>query len=87
MPDAFIWYHAGDTLEPDLPDWIDQVGETTGIRGRLFVRRENDRTTFMEIYSAVSGAMIERIESMAAQQPVFEGIDRRCESFTKVPRR
>jgi len=84
MPDAFIWYHADKNMESDLLGWIDEVEAETGVRGRLYIRIEKDKTTFMESYPDVSRATIDRIEKLAAASPVFQSIDRRCESFVKI---
>lgn len=88
MPDAFIWYHADDKQEPDLMNWLDEVELQAGIRGKLYIRKAsekvNDKTTFMETYGDVSSATIKRIEKLAAQQSLFKGIDRHCESFVEI---
>jgi len=54
------------------------------VRGKLYIRNEKDRTTFMESYADVSRATINRIEKLAASSPVFQDIDRRCESFIQI---
>jgi len=84
MPDAFIWYHADKNMESDLQHWIDEVEAGAGVRGRLYIRIEKDKTTFMESYADISRATIERIEKLAASSPVFQDIDRRCESFIQI---
>ncbi len=84
MPDAFIWYHADKNKESDLHHWIDDVESEAGVRGRLYIRTEKDQTTFMESYPDVSRATIDRIEKLAAASPVFQDIDRRCESFIQI---
>ncbi len=84
MPDAFIWYHANENIEPELLDWLAQVEEKADVRGKLFIRKEDDKTTFMETYTNVSRATINRIEKMAASQPIFNDIHRQCESFVEV---
>ncbi|MDX8405873.1 MAG: DUF4936 family protein [Mariprofundus sp.] len=84
MPDAFIWYHAEQAAEPALVEWLHAVETNTGIRGKLFMRRQHDKTTFMESYADVSAETMARIEKLAAQQAVFADISRRCESFTPV---
>ncbi|MDQ7000315.1 MAG: hypothetical protein Q9M12_05455 [Mariprofundus sp.] len=84
MPDAFVWYHAGEKQEPDLLNWLDTVEQQAGVRGKLFIRKTNGNTTFMETYSDVSRATIDRIEKLAASSPLFERIDRRCESFVEI---
>jgi len=84
MPDAFIWYHADESLEPELLNWITRVEEQAGVRGKLLVRIENNETTFMETYSNISRATINRIEKLANAQPVFDGINRRCENFVEI---
>lgn len=84
MPDAFIWYHAEDKQEPDLINWINSVEQEAGVRGKLFIRKTSDKTTFMETYCNVSQATINRIEKLAASSPLFENTERRCESFVEV---
>ncbi|MDX8405023.1 MAG: hypothetical protein R8K50_02615, partial [Mariprofundus sp.] len=84
MPDAFIWYHAEQAAQPALVAWLQMVETNTGIRGKLFMRHQHDKTTFMESYADVSTETMARIEKLAAQQAVFAGINRRCESFTPV---
>ncbi|PIP02032.1 MAG: hypothetical protein COW18_11955 [Zetaproteobacteria bacterium CG12_big_fil_rev_8_21_14_0_65_54_13] len=84
MPDAFIWYHADDTQEPALLKWLDEVEASAGVRGKLYLRKQDDKTTFMEAYTEVSAATIRRIERLAKKQPVFEHIARRCESFIEI---
>ncbi len=84
MPDVFIWYHADQQLEPALTDWIDCVETEAGVRGKLFIRIEQNQTTFMETYADVSRATIERIEKLAATQACFKGVQRRCESFIEI---
>jgi len=84
MPDAFIWYHADEKLESKLMEWIDEAEEHAGVRGSLLVRKENEQTTFMETYSDVSSATITRIEALAAKNPLFKNLTRRCESFQRV---
>lgn len=84
MPDAFIWYHADKNMEPDLQHWIDAVEDEAGVRGKLYIRTHQDETTFMESYNDVSRATIDRIEKLAASRPLFENINRRCESFIQI---
>jgi len=88
MPDAFIWYHSNANIEPELLSWIEQVEDTAGVRGKLFIRKDgqgdNDIITFMETYADVSRATINRIEKLAAKQPLFKDINRRCESFVEI---
>ena len=81
MPDAFIWYRASENLEPELQHWLDQVHDHAGVRGKLFVRKDENTSTFMETYADVSSATITRIEKLATNAPLFDNIDRRCESF------
>jgi len=84
MPDAFIWYHADERMEPALVDWLVTVEEQADVRGKLFIRKEQDKTTFMETYTDVSRATINRIEKLASNQPLFKDIHRQCESFVEV---
>jgi len=84
MPDAFIWYHANEKQEPELLNWLDQVEQQAGVRGKLFIRKADDKTTFMETYADVSSATISRIEKLAAKYVLFDTIERRCESFVAI---
>ncbi|MDQ6996176.1 MAG: hypothetical protein Q9M82_01795 [Mariprofundus sp.] len=84
MPEAFIWYHADENMEPAFIEWLEQVEEQADVRGKLFIRKENDKTTFLETYTDVSRATINRIEKMAVAQPIFNDIHRQCESFVEV---
>jgi len=84
MPDAFIWYHANEDKEPELLDWLEHVHTQADVRGKLFIRKDEKTTTFMETYADVSSATIRRIEKLAANTPLFENTDRRCESFIEV---
>lgn len=84
MPDAFVWYHANAELEPALLSWIDIVEAQAGVRGKLYLRKENEKVTFMECYSDVSRATILRIEQLAASNELFAGVTRRCESFVRL---
>jgi len=84
MPDAFVWYHTDENKEPELLHWLDKVHEQADVHGKLFIRKEQDKTTFMEAYNNVSTATINRIEKMAANQVLFQDIHRQCESFVEV---
>ncbi|MDQ6981715.1 MAG: DUF4936 family protein [Mariprofundus sp.] len=84
MPDAFIWYHADEKDESKLINWLATVEQQAGVQGKLFVRKADNNTTFMEIYSDVSQATIDRIEKLAASTPLFEAIERRCENFVEI---
>jgi len=84
MPDAFIWYHANENMEPELLQWLTQVEKEADVRGKLFIRKENDKNTFMETYTDVSSATINRIEKMAGRHHLFKGIHRQCESFIEI---
>jgi len=84
MPDAFIWYHADEKMEPALLEWMDTVQEKADVRGNLYIRKQDDKTTFMETYRDVSSATIKRIESMADKHAIFDRVERRCESFVEI---
>ena len=84
MPDAFIWYHADQSRESELQQWMQKVEDQAGIKGDLYIRIDQEKSTFMETYHDVSRATIERIETLAAGHPVFDGIERRCESFIHI---
>jgi hypothetical protein len=82
---AFIWYHADEVLSETLQTWVDQTGRLLGIPSKLMLRRQPEKTTFMEIYELAgdSKAMLETIEANAAQQPWFAQLHspRRAEVF------
>jgi len=87
---AFIWYHADTQLVDVLHAWVSKMGESEGISSRLMVRRQAERTTFMEIYE-VSGSLdmedvVESIERNAATQPWFTQLygPRKAEIFVEV---
>ena len=87
MPDnqcAFIWYNADELEMDDLKAWLKLVKNKTGQNGRLYVRRKEGKTTFMESYSNLSEATATAIERLAATHPPFQGIERRCESFLRI---
>lgn len=85
MPELFIWYHAAAGIENELRQWLDHL-KAQGIRGRLLVRHEEGRTTFMEVYAAVDTDMLATIESQARQQTWYHALQspRRCESFREI---
>jgi len=87
MPDAFIWYRASDGIKTKLMHWLDEVHAQTNVRGKLFVRNDQHATTFMETYANISSATTQHIEQLAANNPLFENIDRRCESFVEISKR
>jgi len=81
---AFIWYHTDVGLQETVLDWQTELAETLGIHGRLLIRNDSGKTTFMEIYEHVESPLVENIEALAKQMPFFIGIERRCESFIEV---
>jgi len=85
MPDLFIWYHAPAGIEPELRQWLGRL-KTQGIHGRLFVRHEKERTTFMEMYAAADANMLAAIESQARGQAWHHALQspRRCECFKEI---
>ncbi|MDQ7011318.1 MAG: DUF4936 family protein, partial [Mariprofundaceae bacterium] len=86
MPELFIWYHAPADIENELRQWLSHLKAQQGIRGRLFVRHEKERTTFMEVYTAADADMLATIESQARQQTWYHALQspRRCESFKEI---
>jgi len=87
MPDklsSFIWYNADHLNMGDLKAWLELVKQQTGQSGELYVRRKDGKTTYMETYSNVSEAESSAIEHLAASHPLFDSIDRRCESFKRI---
>jgi len=85
---AFIWYHAEAELEAELQRWVRQTGHGLSIGARLMIRRQADRTTFMEIYELPADcdpdSFVMQIEQQAGRQPWFERLQspRRAELFT-----
>jgi hypothetical protein len=88
MPDTslYIWYHADPDLEPELRNWIVQVGDVLGYGGSLFRRDTPGKTTFMEVYEHVTPEAAARIENLAAGQSWITKLHspRRCEAFMPV---
>ena len=88
---AFIWYHADTRLAHTLQAWVEQTGQSLGIPAKIMVRRQAERTTFMEIYEAAGNQhmedVVEIIEAHAAAQPWFARLQspRRAEIFSEVP--
>jgi len=91
FPHLFIWYLAPEAIEPVLRQWLKEVEQQLGIRGRLFVRRDtssdgNPRTTFMETYHHVDEPFVAELETLAARQPWIGQLlsPRRCEAFNRI---
>jgi len=88
MPDKqsslFIWYNANELVMDELKAWLKLVKQETGLKGKLYVRRKDGITTYMETYKRVSGAEAIAIEDLAATCSLFTNIDRRCESFHRI---
>jgi len=88
---AFIWYHADARLTDTLQTWVEQTGKALGIPSRLMVRRQDDRTTFMEIYESTGTkdmhAIVESVEASAAQQDWSAELhsQRKAEVFSGIP--
>jgi hypothetical protein len=80
----FIWYHAEPDSETGFRQWLGDLSEKTGIRGELFVRHAEGKTTFMETYENIEYGALETIEGLAAEQACFESVQRRCEAFERV---
>jgi hypothetical protein len=96
MPDgkqqaAFIWYHADASLTDALQTWVEQTGKALAIPSRLMVRRQDDRTTFMEIYESTGEedmeAIVASVEASAAMQAWFVKLhsQRKAEIFSAIP--
>lgn len=86
---AFIWYHADAALTEELQAWVNHIGRTQKIRGRLMIREQRDKTTFMEIYEPGAGDIeptLAAIEADAARQPWFNQLQspRRTEVFSEI---
>lgn len=83
---AFVWYHAEAALQPMLLDWLQRVENRIGIRGKLFLRRTEQKTTFMEVYDSVESGTLAQIEELAGQQPWIDELQspRRAECFNRV---
>jgi len=90
MQSAFIWYHADAQLADVLQTWVGQTGKVLGIPSRLMVRRQPDRTTFMEIYESTGSldmeAIVRTVEASAANQPWFVELHspRKAEVFAEI---
>ncbi|ATX82566.1 hypothetical protein Ga0123462_1717 [Mariprofundus ferrinatatus] len=87
MPESqstFIWYHAENLNMSEMKKWLKLVKEQTGAECRLYVRRKEGKTTFMESYADISPATTMAIEGLAAAHPLFNGISRRAESFLRI---
>jgi len=80
----FIWYNANELVMDELKAWLKLVKQQTGLKGKLYVRRKDGRTTYMETYKHVSGAAAIAIEDLAASCSLFTNIERRCESFHRI---
>jgi len=80
----FIWYHANQADKMLFQQWLSFVRMELGIQGELFRRDQDGKTTFMEVFEAVDSGQQQKIEHMAMQQPCFQGIQRRCEAFTRT---
>jgi len=88
MPSAFIWYHADALLAAQLSDWVHEISKKTGLEGRLLMRDEDGKTTFMEIYPDAGAAAIAGIEKIAATRDWFTQLEspRRAEIFSEISR-
>ncbi|MDX8392355.1 MAG: DUF4936 family protein [Mariprofundaceae bacterium] len=85
-PCAFIWYHADAKLAGQLSDWVRETSDALGISGRLLIRQQTNKTTFMEIYPSIDETSIERIEKAAAAQSWFAQLTspRQAEVFKDI---
>ena len=84
-PDSlFVWYHAEPDSEAGIKQWLSDIFKETGIRGVLFVRHAEDKTTFMEIYENIGYGALETIEALATGQACFESVQRQCEAFERI---
>jgi len=83
---AFIWYHADARLAGQLSDWVQGISSELDIDGRLLVRQQNDKTTFMEIYPVIEKETLAHIEHMAAKQHWFAQLlsPRQAELFAEI---
>ena len=91
FPHLFVWYIAPDAIEPVLRQWLGEVETQLGVRGELFLRRDQDRdgnprTTFMETYREVDESFIASLEALANAQPWQQQLlsPRRCEAFDRI---
>ncbi len=80
----FIWYHAAPDSVPLIKQWLEHLFQTTGIRGSLFVRHTDAKSTFMETYENIEYKALKKIEDLAVKQPCFKTVQRQCESFEKI---
>ena len=87
----FIWYHAPESLEADLRNWLADVEEKLGVKGELFLREEKDSkgrmsVTFMETYRNVNEDFITQLEALASHQSWRNELlsPRQCEAFNRI---
>jgi len=83
---AFIWYHADARLAGQLTDWVQEISSELDVDGRLLIRRQKNKITFMEIYATVEKETLARIEQKAAQQNWFAQLlsPRQAELFAEI---
>ena len=68
MASAFIWYHGQLKDAAIYQAWLQTALEKTGVTGRLLVRQQIEKTTFMEVYEHIDVAIIDKLVRLAEQQ-------------------
>jgi len=88
LSSAFIWYHADAKLAGQLSRWVHEISQQSGLVGRLLMRNESGKNTFMEIYPGADKTTIANIEKIAAKQHWFTqlGSPRQVEIFNEISR-
>lgn len=84
MTSLFIWYHGQPASQQDYLNWLVLAQQHFGIQGRLLIREEPDRITYMEIFEQVEVDIYSQLERLAADQACFHTIERHCEAFKDV---
>ncbi|MBL1352500.1 MAG: hypothetical protein COA61_004050 [Zetaproteobacteria bacterium] len=84
MPDVFVWYHADAHQERKFQQWLTMLENKISCTGKLYKRKQDEKTTFMEVFEHIDSATMKKIEQLATQQDCFQGIHRQCESFERI---
>ncbi|MDQ6986960.1 MAG: hypothetical protein Q9M25_04055 [Mariprofundaceae bacterium] len=86
LSSAFIWYHADARLAGQLADWVRKISSELDVDGRLLIRHQKDKTTFMENYAGAGKETVAHIEQMAVKQDWFAQLlsARQAEIFAQV---
>ncbi len=84
MPELFVWYHADASMETALRRWVEGVAHQLRLTAHLYVRHTVDKTTFMEVYTDISGAQQQRLQQIVADTSLFNDIERHSEVFQRL---